>query len=489
MSRLVGIDVRSGVIRVAILRTSYRGVSLESLLEFDVAAFDDVQQALKVLVLPHLHPGDSVAAALDGQRVFVRRVELPAAAAKQLEEVLPFELEALLPIDFEQLVFDYAELERGSTGEAIQTLAVAARSSDVTSVIDDIEGALLRQPERVGAGAFPLVNLTSLCPELLEAGPIALVDFAENNSDLLVLQSGRPVYARTASAGIAGLPETAEQLVGALRQTFGGFVTQSGVAIGRLYLVGGGATAPGAAAYLGHELGIDVVVLPALGFEPRSHESIERTAQFAKAIGLALGLKAAPQDMDLRQGPLAFQRGYGFLKQKAPTIAAVVSLLVISFLLSTWTESRALAQENRVLSETLESLTQDLLGRAVSDAETANQLLDRGGLTSEVDPRPKVDAFDVMVALAEAVPEDVVHDVDELDMARGQVKIVGVLGSTKEAETVAENLRTRACFSDVKITRVTQAVNSERQKYVLELDAKCEKPTGKRGDSGAKGGE
>jgi general secretion pathway protein L len=74
----------------------------------------------------------------------------------------------------------------------------------------------------------------------------------------------------------------------------------------------------------------------------------------------------------------------------------------------------------------------------------------------------------------------VTHDVEELDMQRGHVKINGVVGSTQDAQLVAGGMKAHRCFSDVKISKITQVVNSDRQKYVLEFDVKCPEDSAKK---------
>jgi general secretion pathway protein L len=86
---------------------------------------------------------------------------------------------------------------------------------------------------------------------------------------------------------------------------------------------------------------------------------------------------------------------------------------------------------------------------------------------------PRVDAFDVMVALSEAVPKDVVHDIVDLDVNRGHVIIQATVPTNKDAEGIAAKLKEHACFKDVKIPRTNQFAEG-KQKYVLEFDLKCE---------------
>jgi general secretion pathway protein L len=66
-----------------------------------------------------------------------------------------------------------------------------------------------------------------------------------------------------------------------------------------------------------------------------------------------------------------------------------------------------------------------------------------------------------------------VHDVEELDVQKGHVVVHGIVGTIPDAQSIAGSLRAERCFADVKITRTTQVIGGDRQKYVLDLDEKC----------------
>jgi general secretion pathway protein L len=84
-----------------------------------------------------------------------------------------------------------------------------------------------------------------------------------------------------------------------------------------------------------------------------------------------------------------------------------------------------------------------------------------------------MDAFDVMVDLSTAIPMSVVHDIEELDVDRGHVKVNGIAGTTADTQSISSKMAENRCVSDAKIAKVSQVVNGDRQKYVLEFDIKC----------------
>ena len=156
-----------------------------------------------------------------------------------------------------------------------------------------------------------------------------------------------------------------------------------------------------------------------------------------------------------------------------PLLSGLAATILISFVFSTWAQLRSLSRENEVLTAALTTLSKDVLGTETSSAAEASELLEKIQSQEEADPMPHMDAFDVIVELSKAIPSSIVHDIEEFDMQRGHVKINGLVSSTADAQLISGAMQSNRCLSDVKISKITQAVNIQRQKYVLEFDVKC----------------
>jgi general secretion pathway protein L len=467
MSRLVGIDVRASHVRVAVLQTSYRSVKLVGYRQAPLNGPHELEEALRLVALPLVQQGEHVATCVSGDQLFIRDIELPAAASKQLSDVVPFEIEAQVPLDFDELCYDYRVIGPRAGRDGLRVLSVATRISIVRQQLDLVHRALGIEPERVGAGPLPLANLAQMVPELRGPGLAAVLDVGLGSSDLVVLQDGLPVFARTLSVGAeAG----GQAMVAALRQSQAAWLQRGSEPFLRLYLAGAGPTIDGAAPVLSEALGLAVSPLPELKFEGVAPGAL---TGFEKAIGLALGLTGAARDLNLRKGPLAYQHSYTFLKTKLPVVAALTAIILLSFIFSVWAKGQSLDTENESLRLTLVSLTEQTLGEHVESVEELNEILDKAGSGLEKDPQPELDAFDIMIAVSEAIPEDIVHDIDEFDVQGDKVKLLGIVGVTDEAERIAADLGKHRCFKEVKISKITQVVNSNRQKYTLTFDVLC----------------
>jgi general secretion pathway protein L len=469
MARLVGIDIRATHVRIALLGTSYRGIQLLGCREAPLESPRQLEEALRLVGLPLVQQGEHVATSVSGDQLFIRDIELPATAAKQLGDVVPFEIEAQVPLDFDELCFDYRLLSRKPGQEGLKVLAGATRVSVVRQLIDLVQRAIGVEPERIGAGPLPLSNLAQVVPELRVPGIVAILDVGLGSSDLLVLSDGLPVFARTLSVGAES---GGKAMVAALRQSQAAWLQRGAEPFLRLYLAGAGPTIDGASPVLSEGLGLAVSPFPSMRFESTTNpEGV--LVGFEKAIGLALGLTSNARDLNLRRGPLAYQHSYAFLKTKAPAVLALLLLISISFVFSVWARSESLSAENAALEATLGMLSEQALGQRVESPEELNDLLDRSASLSEKDPQNELDGFDVLVEVSKSISEDIVHDIDEFDVQGDKVKLLGIVSATDEAERIAAELGKHRCFKEVKISKITQVVNSKRQKYSMTFDVSC----------------
>ncbi|MBX3233671.1 MAG: pilus assembly protein PilM [Labilithrix sp.] len=481
MSTFLGVDIGTTAVKVAAIRTAYRKVQLIGLANVEIAQAGGVNEAIGMAVRSLMgeskHLGDAIAIALPGARATVKMVGLPASAQKQIGEVLPFELEASLPFDLAEAVFDYRVLPgmREKKGEELSVLVGVAKTADVVTRIDLLKNAIGVEPERVGVGAFPIANLLPHV-SILGEGVCAIVDLGTVSSDLIILANGEPVFARTIGMGTKGLPGTAAKLARELRTTIASHRAQGGEAPSRLYLCGGGAYVSGAEAFLSSALEITVERLPppmieAPAMRPEQGATI---ARFAMAIGLALGLQSKAIGFNLRKGPLAFERGLSWIKERVPLLAGLAAVILVSFLFSAWAQLYAKSKERAVLEAALATVTKEVLGEETSDATRAKELLASQTAINDEDPLPHADAWDVMLKLSEHIPKEITSDIEELDLQKNHVVVHGVVGTVADAETIRTNLKSERCFTEPKITRTDQAVGAEnRKKYVLEFDLRC----------------
>jgi general secretion pathway protein L len=502
MPTWAGIDIGSKSVKVALVRSTYRKLSLERLASADVPEnpedpraaprATDVVEAVRTAVSRALQGerqgADAMAVAIEGARAAIHRLVLPATAQKQLADVLAYELEAQVPFDLASAVFDWRLLEHGTEDGQLPLVAAVARVDDVRARIELLKGAVGQEPERVAVGALALGALVPYVAVLAEGETVAVVDLGAKASEVLVLERGEPVFARTLSTGTEGLPATAERLARDIRVSFAAHRAQGGAAPGTIYLCGGGAFVSGAERFLSESLEIPVQILPepALDMVTLDAEATRELPRYAKAVALALSL-AGRGGMNLRRGPLSFERGFAWVRERIPLLAGLAAVILVSFVFSAWARLHAVHKERDALQTALGAVTKEVLGTEATTAQDAQDLLGKEAALTDEDPLPHADGFDVMVRLSEAIPSSMKHDVEELDVQKGRVTIRGIVGSIPDAQAIQATLSEEKCLSDVKLKSTVQAVGSDRQKYVIEFDLKCPEdvktPPKKKGDT------
>jgi general secretion pathway protein L len=536
MATWVGLDIGATAVKAAVVRTAYRRVQLTGLSLVNVASAGSTEAAIRdamasalgvpgvpgVRASAPLLPGaapdpsltdieitldgsteltpeakvtglagaaapvsrvapklvfDAISTSIEGDKVAVRVVPLPSAAQKQMADVLPFELESQVPLDMDTSVFDWRLLTGpGAEEGTVRVLATVARTSDVQHRIDVIKDALGTEPERVGVGPFPLENLLPYASSLTADGPVCVLDLGTQSSEVIILRGGEPVFARSISFGAEGLPATASKLAREIRISLAAHRAAHGEAPVKIVLCGGGAFQSRAEEFLAGELEMPVETFR-LNLQVDTagvpEDLLASAPVFAKALGLAYGMVGRNHGLDLRKGPLAFERGFAWVKERIPILTALSVVVLVSLIFSAWAQLYSASKEKETLETALGLVTKDVLGEETTSAARAQELLELNTASADDDPLPHADAFDVMVKLSEHVPQSMVHDVEELDVAKGHVVLHGIVGSIPDAQSIASSLGSEKCFQDIKISRTNQMVGTSRQKYILEFDLRC----------------
>jgi general secretion pathway protein L len=477
----IGIDVGRAAVKVAVLRAQSRRLEVLGLCSIERTPDQPVQMAVaeavrEALGTATIASSDAVAVALPGSVVSTKVLTLPSSASKQLQEILAFELDSQLPFDVTEAVFDHRKLTPTSRGE-MRLMVAVAKIEDVRAQIELIKEATGQEPERVCAGAFPLAGVLGLLQPPLEPArtSVLVVDIGTSSTDILVVDGAEALFARTLSIGTSGLPANAAKLAREVRISLAAYSGQGGETPTSMVLAGGGAFVPGATAFLSRELGLPVDVIAQLSTD-LSASAAQRAgelAKFAKAIGIAMSLSGKVQTFNLRRGALGYERGFAWLREKAPALIGFGVALSLSLCLSAAARLHVLSIELHALQKQLGDVTEQMFGERTEDTGRAKELVDEHTGLSEEDPMPRADGFDVMVRLSEAIPSDLKHDVEELNVQKNRVTMRGVVDTPADADKVREALMKQRCFTDVKMGGSNAQPGTNRQKYNIEWEIRC----------------
>lgn len=535
MATLLGIEIGSRVVRAALVRTQFRGaqvaryveVSLDEALRMaeaapppvviaglpstdpgtvheavpaagspDAAAPPDADAPLRLAIAEVMRRSGVTAATriadMPGEEVSLRRIELPPAALRKLEELLPFEMESLIPFDTAETLLDHQLAEPPDATKA-RVVVCAVPRAKVRARLDALERAGL-DPEELVPGPAALGGLVAFAPVLVTDAPVCLVHVARARTDVAILRKGKLELARTITAGVDDLRETgfgeapygsgAERLFRELRQTIATHRMQNGADVETVRVSGDlDLGAAGGSELLFGWLGraLDRTPLPLelpLAPELDATTPIDpmRAPAFALALGLAGQTLAKGKHLDLRKGDLVKRRSMGALRELAPLLGVCAAFVVVAYFYSVYAQWSVLTARRQVLEDELAEVTESRLGESTRDPLHARTLLESG--RQSPDPLPAFDAFDALLALSAAVPDGIDHDLQRLqidlgdDRSGGHIELQATVHEIEDRDRIAQALGEVPCFRNLELGPMTAAGEGRRQ-YRLEMDLQC----------------
>ena len=425
---VIGLDIGTWSIKAAVLESTLRGFSLVEVAEHhlprgvDGALLNDDRVSSLQALLRDVRSPEVVATAIAGRNAMTRELSLPFSDDKKIATVLGFELEELLPLDIDELVYDYEPLESGPDGANL--LCAAVDKGWFADFLSELQSADI-DPKVVTLDAMAYTHLLqSLGDGGDDEGCVALVDVGHETTSVTVVQSGQLRTVRTIARGghhvtsalmkgfdidyakaedikhnrlrLDGhLPpevpeaehaksvELAQKAVGAcirdIRLTLHAHANRWRTRVDRVLVFGGGSRIPGFDTQLSHALGVQVEFprLSAQGWTkmvlPREQE---RSMPMAAALGLGFvrGLRGG---INFRQGEFASESDFKALRERAGWILTIAALLLSTFFARQIVSLRMLEANHEVLVSQLEDFSKEVLGEKKDDFDFVLQRLNR----------------------------------------------------------------------------------------------------------------
>jgi len=146
----------------------------------------------------------SVATAVSGHAVIVKRISLPKMNRAELEESLTWEAEQYIPFDVSEVNLDFQILDKDSGGGAddvMEVLLVAVKKDLIDHYTQVITEAGL-EPKIIEVAGFSVQNaFEANHPNAMNDGAIALVNIGAQTVNINVVINGYPAFTRDIASG------------------------------------------------------------------------------------------------------------------------------------------------------------------------------------------------------------------------------------------------------------------------------------------------
>ena len=151
-----------------------------------------------------LYEGGEIVTALPCQDVFIRTLSFPFRDAAKLEQVVPFEVENLIPMPLDDVAMGSMILPQRALIEGVprqkgaEVLVTAAPKDKMAEHLKFLAAADF-QPAVVGVDGMALYSVTKFLQEegARVPGDLAIIDVGATKTTLCLIHDGRPIVLRT----------------------------------------------------------------------------------------------------------------------------------------------------------------------------------------------------------------------------------------------------------------------------------------------------
>ncbi|MGB0678798.1 MAG: type IV pilus biogenesis protein PilM [Polyangiales bacterium] len=431
-------------------------------------AQDAVRRALETLMARLPQTPDRVVLHLPGDALCLHTVALPAAVARKVAEVLPFELESKLPFPLEESLIDHQV--QGRVGASLQVLAAAARKDDIRACLAPAFAAGV--PVRdLAAGALALEALSALLPELRQQAAQLIVFFGPSSIDLCVLQEGRTRFARSVTPGLAAPAKAVET---ALRHALIAYTASDHPPIARCLLAGDVDQLSEPVLWWRSLIDVETQLL---ALPQVAGGEMHTPAAFARAAALAARGLQQGRRINLMQGELAPAQRRKGMGPQLRQLSWAATFIVLCFAFSLYARWSVLTREHEALTAELGQRSWEVLGERMDSAEAVRALLDKG--QAGMGPLPQFDVLDAIDALSARIAPEITHDTRRLNIdisdgvEAGSLQIEGQVASVKQRDDIAAALDKFRCFQEVEKGATEKLPSGETLSYRLEAQVRC----------------
>lgn len=530
--RIIGIDVGSYSVKVALIDRSFKSFAFTEFYERRIqynellSPEESIAIAIQGLIDDHNLAWDIACVGFPSQRVTSRLLTFPFGSAKKIDQTVQYEIETYIPFSVDDVVVDYVVV--WNTKDASRVMVIYVQKKDVVRELTML-GTVGVDPRFVcieGVDQVGLVNLGMVPPE----GAYAIIDAGHEKCTVTICHGKRLGYMRAISLGGRALTEaiavrlsvpideaermkiemghlplpgeegaaddlTREVCVAIqgvmdefllhLRQTFFTYHETEDIPVEGIYLCGGTSRLPGFDRYLSDALKLNVTYLNCSDFHfTRLDRADAHRHVIPQALSLALrGAAGGGVDVNLRSGEFAFKGDVeqfgGSLRRVGIVLGLVVFLALINFSAKYYSVKRQIDSMRGDVAALIKQAIPGTPARAVSTPKAAIALIrsretDVGDRIAQLRAVIANSPLDVLREISAALPlrSEFKLEVTELSITGDRATMSGIVDDFKAVDTVKAAFEKSGDFTNVTTGDVVKGVKGEvKFKLAMEIAA------------------
>jgi general secretion pathway protein L len=230
--RILAIDIRSTSIAAVLISTGLKNNSVQDCLfvplsqDPDASGNDALANAIETVLHHFDADGAILVIAIPSDQVFYRSLVVPFKDETKIRQILPFELESHLPVNPDELAYDFLKSTENDQTTLLVTAMEKSRLNDYLETFNS-KG---KPPQLVVPGSLPiLVNLLLAYNGLPDSDQAIMLDIDVTNATLYVIDHGDILLSRSFSLSESTKDAGIELLVQKIRQTLSAYADTRGI--------------------------------------------------------------------------------------------------------------------------------------------------------------------------------------------------------------------------------------------------------------------
>lgn len=207
--RIVSFDIEPNHVYAAVIYIKGTHIIIEQLLQQSITHQngDHIQQTREAIaaLVKQLPRYNQVRTALTSSSVIFKRVKLPFTNTEKIRQIIPYEIEPLLPFDLNEATIDSVITQTFEQDHSAEVLAVAAQKKLIAQHLELFENTGIT-PDIASVDILGLYNLYKAIPHYQNSqGPTVLIDLGLHNTHILYIYDHALRFIRTLPKGILEL--------------------------------------------------------------------------------------------------------------------------------------------------------------------------------------------------------------------------------------------------------------------------------------------
>jgi Tfp pilus assembly PilM family ATPase len=464
--RILGLDLDGEKIRLAELEVSWKGsLSLSSLDEGNVSEFESSGKLKTVLAR-----ADQLICSYPGTNVSARLLSLPFAQQKKIEQVLPFEMEPLLPFELDQVILSYHLVSH--EGGTSRVMVGATLKEEFRRFIDHLQRHGV-DPHQVEWEGMALYNFHKVAMERKNQNTL-LVKIGEDRTALCFVKEEEPFMVRALGTGISALLEKSmwnreHPLMSELVKTIQVIRSDIGSSIDTLLICGVGGEIQGLPEWISGELSIPLegkILFDGKEIKPR----------FVPAIGLALkgtSYNGRLSQINFRKDEFSHATVEKGKKGTQRTFLLFALIIVLLGWIDLGIHFSIKKSRYENVSRQLQKEYRELFpgnGPIINELEQA-----RGGV-ADLKKResffnmPGGTSLEILKEITVQIPKEMKFEINEISVDSEKVRLEGETDSFESLDKIKESLGKNGNFGERIITDSKMNAEESKVRFKLEMN-------------------